>query len=295
VTQIFYKRAAIPPGGNIRLEVQFRDSAGIARDTDQFPEVEILNSLGATVRLPSNFGVRRIGEGHYRLQFTVPDGYTDGVWKDIWSATLDGFANIAQFDFNVVSQGSITAAGDTVTKPEMKIGDVPKINFTQEEIFGINVLMQKLRFRLRNTQRKPDGTRCDILSIEDMESFIWLALSEFNATPTFTAYTFADPTIYTIFSDIIVEGAYLKALPSIIPAEVGREWVVTDDGISVTPASVSGALSNILTALNSEYRAKLKEAKRNHRPAPLGMGAGQLAVAHPTFRRLRNIRYTGQF
>lgn len=295
MTQIFYKRAAIPPGGTIRLEVQFRDSAGLARDTDQFPQVEILNSAGFAVRPASNFGVRRLSEGRYRLQYVVPDGYADGTWKDTWSATLDGFANIAHFDFNVISQGTITATGDTVTSPEMKIGDIPKINFTQEEIFGINMLMQKLRFRLRNTQRKPDGTRCDILSIEDMESFLWLALSEFNATPTFTAYTFADPSIYTIFSDLVVEGAYLKSLPSLIPAEVGREWVVTDDGISVTPASVSGALNNILSALYSEYRAKLKEAKRNHRPSPLGMGAGQLAVAHPTFRRLRNIRYTGQF
>jgi hypothetical protein len=295
LTQIFYKRAAIPPGGTIRLEVQFRDSAGLARDTDQFPQIEIANSAGFIVRPASNFGVRRLSEGRYRLQYEVPDGYADGVWKDTWSATLDGFANIARFDFNVTSPGTITATGDTVSSPEMKIGDIPKINFTQEEIFGINMLMQKLRFRLRNTQRKPDGTRCDILSIEDMESFIWLALSEFNATPTFTAYTFADPSIYTIFSDLIVEGAYLKSLPSLIPAEVGREWVVTDDGISVTPASVSGALNNILSALYSEYRAKLKEAKRNHRPAPLGMGAGQLAVAHPTFRRLRNIRYTGQF
>lgn len=295
LSQIFYKRAAIPPGGFIRLEVQFRDAAGIARDTDQFPQVEITNSFGSIIRTASSFGVRRLAEGRYRLQFEIPDGYADGVWTDTWSATLDGFANIAAFDFSVISQGTITATGETVSEPEMKLGDVPKINFTQDEIYGINILMQKLRFRLRNTQRKPDGSRCDILSIDDMESFIWLALSEFNATPTFTSYTFADPTIYTIFSDLIVEGAYLKSLPSIIPAEVGREWVVTDDGISVTPASVSGALNNILSALYSEYRAKLKEAKRNHRPAPLGMGAGQLAVAHPTFRRLRNIRYTGQF
>lgn len=279
----------------IRLEVQFRDSAGLARDTDQFPQIEISNSDGVIVHPASSYGVRRLAEGRYRLQYTVPDGYADGVWRDTWSATLDGFANIANFDFNVLSQGTITATGDTVTTPEMKIGDVPKINFTQQEIYGINILMQKLRFRLRNTQRKPDGSRCDILSIDDMESFIWLALSEFNATPTFTSYTTADPSIYTIFSDLIVEGAYLKALPSLIPAEAGREWVVTDDGISVTPASVSSALSNIMSALYSEYRAKLKEAKRNHRPAPLGMGAGQLAVAHPTFRRLRNIRYTGQF
>lgn len=295
MSQIFYKRAAIPPGGVIRLEVQFRDSAGLARDTDQFPQIEIANSTGLTVHPASSYGVRRLAEGRYRLQYTVPDGYSDGVWRDTWSAALDGFANVANFDFNVLSQGSITATGDTVSSPEMKLGDIPKINFTQEEIFGINILMQKLRFRLRNTQRKPDGSRCDILSIDDMESFIWLALSEFNATPTFTAYTTADPSIYTIFSDLIVEGAYLKALPSLIPAEAGREWVVTDDGISVTPASVSAALSNIMSALYSEYRAKLKEAKRNHRPSPLGMGAGQLAVAHPTFRRLRNIRYTGQF
>lgn len=293
MTISYYKRAAVPPGGKIRLEVQFRDSAGIVRDADSGPTLIITDSTG-TDRLNTTT-IRRTGEGRYRYEYTVPDGYTDGVWRDTWTATIDGYANITTFDFNVLSKGSIEAVGDTVSNPIMKVGDRPNIEFTQEEIFGLNHLIELLRFRLRNTQIMPNGSRCDILSIQDMQSFLWLALSEFNATPTFTSYYFSDSTIYTMFSDIIVEGAYLKALAAIMPAEAGREWVATDNGINIQPASVSGSLNTVISALYQEYRAKLKEAKRNHRPSPMGMGAGQLAVANPAYRKVRNIRIYGAF
>jgi hypothetical protein len=290
----FYKRSAVPPGAKIRLEVQFRDSAGIARDADSSPTITI-NDAANTSIVNTTIGVLRTGEGRYRYDLTIPDIVVDGTWRDTWTATIDGYANITTFDFNVLTPGTIEAVGSGVTKPEMQIGDDPIISFTQEETYGINMLMKLLRFRLRNTQIMPNGSRCDILSIADMQSFLWLALSEFNATPAFTGYFFSDVPIYTTFSDIIVEGAYLKALPSIIPAETGREWVATDDGINITPASVSSALSGILGQLYTEYRAKIKEAKRNHRPAPLGMGAGQLAVANPAYRKVRNIRVFGVF
>lgn len=287
---IYYKRASVPVGGHIRLETRFRDSGGNLRDTDSYPSVEILDNDGGSVRAPSNAEVQRLADGHYRLDFEVPPGFTEGVWHDQWTAAVDGYAAIARFDFVVDSSVTAEATGETVGSPEMRIGDEPTITFNQQEIFGINVLMQALRFRLKNTQRKPDGSRCDIFSIGEMASFLNLALSEFNATPTFTGYYFSDPLIYTIFSDLLVEGAYLKALPSLVPVEAGREWVVTDNGISIQPASVSGALNNVMSSLYNEYRAKLKEAKRNHRPSPLGMGAGSILVTNPVYRRLRQIK-----
>lgn len=291
MSNIFYKRAAVPIGGRIRLEIQFKDSAGNARDTDPFPSIEILDAAGFSVRSASNDSIIRLGTGHFRFEYTVPTGFTEGVWVDQWTGQIDGYAVIAAFDFTVDSTGTAEAAGDTVSEPEMKIGDEPTIHFSQNEIFGINVLMKKLKIRLKNTQRRPDGTRCDILSVKEMAGYLDLALSEFNATPTFTGYLFSDPAIYTIFADLLVEGAYLKALPSLIPVEAGREWVVSDNGISITPASVSSSLNSVMSALYSEYRAKLKEAKRNHRPAPLGMGAGSILSSNPVYRRLRQIKF----
>ena len=294
MTAKFYKRNAVPPGGKLALQVKFKDIAGIPRDTDSFPILQISTSQG-TELFNSNVGVRRVAEGQYRYDYTVPLGQVDGVWSDVWSGIIDGYASIANFDFNVSSVNTVEATGDAVEIPLMQIGDIPVIKYTQEEVFGINTLINKLRFRLRNTQIKPDGTRCDILSVGDMEAFLWLALSEFNATPTFTGYVFSDPPVYTIWADILVEGAYLKALPSIIPAEKGREWVVTDSGVSVTPASVSDSLNNIMTSLYSEYRNKVKEAKRNHRPAPVGISAGSLTGQNTVMRKIRNLKLNGIF
>lgn len=272
----------------MRLQVQFRDSAKNAKDAASFPTVEITDSDGYVVRSPSNSGVVRMSLGKYRLEFTVPDGYEAGVWSDVWVGEVDGYEMVADFDFTVDPSGTIEADGSTVAEPIMKIGDRPYVKWTQEEIYGINVLMDMLRFRLKNTQLGRDGRRCDIFSIDEMRDFLRLSLSEFNATPTFTSYLFSDPTLYVLFADIIVEGAYLKAIPSLIPPEAGREVVITDNGIAITPASVSGALNNVLSALYTEYRAKLKEAKRNHRPPPLGMGAGSILATNPLYRRLRS-------
>ena len=294
MTAKFYKRNAVPTGGKLALQVKFKDIAGVPRDTDSMQTI-LIETHNAVEVYNSSVGVRRVAEGQYRFDFLIPQGFEDGVWSDTWTGTIDGYATIANFDFNVNSLNTIEATGDAVSTPEMKLGDKPVIKYTQEEMFGINILMEHLRYRLRNTQIKPDGRRCDILSVSDMQSFLWLALSEFNATPTFTNYFFSDPTIYTIFADILVEGAYLKALPSIIPAEKGREWVVTDSGVSVTPASVSDSLSSIMGTLYSEYRAKLKEAKRNHRPAPIGISAGSLVGQNTVFRKIRNLKLTGIF
>lgn len=288
MAQYKYKRAAVPVGGQVRLQVQFRDSAKNAKDAATFPTVEIVDGYGTVVRPASNSAVVRMSLGKYRLEYTVPDGYQAGVWADMWVGEVDGYEMNADFDFTVDPSGSIEADGLTVTEPTMKIGDKPHIVFNQEEIRGMNILMEMLRFRLKNTQVGRDGRRCDIFSIDEMRDFLKLALSEFNATPTFTSYLFSDETLYTIFADLIVEGAYLKAVPSLIPPEAGREVVITDNGISITPASVSGALGTVLSALYTEYRAKLKEAKRNHRPPPLGMGAGSILATNPLYRRLRS-------
>jgi hypothetical protein len=285
--QYRYKRSAVPVGGQIRLETQFFDSAGNKKDPESFPTVEIFDGDGYLVRAASAASVTRPALGKFRLEYTIPDGYVAGVWTDVWDATVDGYALNSVFDFNVDPGGSIVAAGSTVTVPTMKIGDKPNVKYTQAEIYGINILMEMLRFRLHNTQFGRDGQRCDIFSIDEMLDFLRLALSEFNATPTFTSYTFADGAIYGIFADLIVEGSYLKAVSSIIPTEAAKEGLLTDNGITLTPASVSAALNNVHSGLYSEYRNRVKEAKRNHRPPPIGMGAGSILASSPLYRRLR--------
>lgn len=287
MVQYYYKRDAVPVGEEIRLEVQFRDSAGNKKDADAYPTVLITDADGTVAQAATTSGVRRVAVGKYALEYTVPDGYASGVWYDTWTAELDGSPLTAEFDFAVDPSGTIEAAGGTVLTPEMEVGDDPYIEWTQGEIKGINILMSMLRYRLKNTQVKPDGVRCDIFSVSEMESFLIMALSEFNAQPAITTYSFADHATYTMWADILTEGAYLKALAMIVPPSAGQEFVINDNGVSITPASVSSAINGVMSALYSEYRAKLRAIKAHHRATPLGMGAGSILVTNPAYRRLR--------
>ena len=63
---------------------------------------------------------------------------------------------------------------------------------------------------------------CDIVTVSGVVSSN--PLSEFNMVPFFTAYTFADPLIKTLFSSAIVEGAYVIALASQSLVEKGRDF-----------------------------------------------------------------------
>lgn len=285
-----YDRQAVPAGEKIRLEIQFKDSAGNPKDASSFPSVSITDGASVVAYGPTTSGVVRSSVGLYRIDYIVPDGYTEGVWNDTWSGTLDGYGASATFDFRVSSVGSIEAAGAGVPEPEMRIGDAAHINYSQDEIYGINILMKTLRTRLRNNQTLPTGLQCDIFESNDLADFLNAALSDFNSTPTITTYLFSSPMIYNLFSDVIVEGAYIKALAALAPIQAGSELTITDNGTSLTPPQISSMIMNVATTMLSDYRARLKEIKRNHRPSAIGMGAGTIANQSPAYLKLRHRR-----
>jgi hypothetical protein len=285
-----YKRDAVPVGETIYLEVQFSDSASNVKDADSTPTIAIIDAASLDVIDTTTQSVVRIGQGKYRYQFIIPDGYTSGIWNDTWTGILDGYSISNTFDFTVDSAGSIEAT-TTIVEEEVQLGDEPEPEeFTQSEIKNINKLLKTLSDRLRSTAYKPDGTRCDTFATDMLVRFICASLSEFNATPTITGYTFNDQLVVTLFGEVITQGAMLIAWAGQSVIESGNEWTMNDNGVQVNPPPISATITTMYNAQLSDYRAKLKEIKRNLRPGPLGMGAGSILVNNPAVAKLRHRR-----
>lgn len=104
-----------------------------------------------------------------------------------------------------------------------------------------------------------------IFSKEMAEHFFTLSLSEFNATPFFTNYSFEDTRFVDTFAEILVEGAVLQALASKALIERGREFSLTEAGISFIPPSVSEMLHTQYATLLGQHFEKLKLIKDNIR------------------------------
>lgn len=288
MAQFVYNRDAVPVGSSIKLEVQYKDSAGNNKDADSTPTVRVLDADSTVVRAASSTGVGRLGLGYYRLEFAIEDGFEEGEWSDIWTASIDGYELVNTFTFIVNSIGSAEAVG-TVVEEEYEVGDDPNFgDYTQDEIKNINYLLKILKARLRNTAFKPDGSPCDVFDEDDLVSFLHVSLSEFNMTPTLTSYGFSDANVVALFSDILTQGAMLIAWSGQAIMESGREFTITDNGVVVQPPPVSSTINTQFSGQLADYRSKLREIKRNLRPGPRGMGAGSLLVTNPLTRRLRH-------
>lgn len=282
-----YSRQAVPVGETVSLEILFKDAAGNIKDADAFPTITILDAAGTEVVATTSSNVFRKGIGQYSYNLVVPTGYTQGMWNDSWTGIVDGYTLTSTFDFLVDSVGSMEAIGTTVD-PGVEIGDEPETAFSREEIKNINVLLKILKSRIQNNAFTPQGIECNVFSNDELVSFLCASLSEFNSTPTITSYGFDNPLVSQMFSDVITQGAYLIAMSAIAVIEAGREFTLNDNGVTVNPPPVSSTITSLHSSQLSDYRAKLKEIKRNHRPAPIGMGAGRIIVTNPVVRRYRH-------
>ena len=291
MAQFTYKRDSVPVGEDIYLEVQFADSVGNPKDADDTPTIRIVDASSSEVLATTSQYVIRTSQGLYRYLLTVPSGFDSGLWNDIWVGTLDGYENTGVFDFTVNSVGSITPVNTTV-EDIVAIGDAPEAEvYTQAEIKNINKLLAKLSAILRSTAFKPDGSVCNVFSTELLFQFLGASLSEFNETPTITTYTFSDDILVTLFSSILTQGAMLVAWSGQAILEAGNEWTMNDNGVTIQPAPVHNAISSMYNAQLSDYRAKLKEIKRNLRPSIVGISAGRgFAVNSPAVMKLRHLR-----
>jgi len=285
-------------GSTIVLEIDIRDAMGNRADADSLPEVAIIDSEDAVLRARSSTNVTRIDEGRYRLAYLVPGSGHAGIWIDHWYATLNGFETEASLNFIVLTNSAeIEMAGD-------QIGDDARVTYTEEEIIGLNKLLAMLKARLKNDtyvesideHGVTQFVHCPIFTDTELTWFLNCSLSEFNQTPHFTDFMFSDNVIsgrdggIGRYSHILVEGAAILAVAAQMLIEAGKEFVITDNGISMNPPPLSTTLNNQLSTFVANHMEKLKAIKCSIKPQPLGIGSFRVLAISPNYLRLRHLR-----
>ncbi len=279
-------------GETIQLKVLFSDNSANPVDLDAFPTIQIVDSSGAIYMPPTSVGVYRMSTGLYAFDFTTPINGPQGTWSDYWAGLWSGTSLTGSFMF-IVSNIPLPGPVDGYEQ----LGDVPTEELTQTTIHNVNILMNLLRKRLQSTgwHRTVDVhgntvyENCDIFSVDELYNFLCLALGEFNQTPHFTNFTFDNDAIL-YFRDVIVEGGFLQSISSKALIEKGREFNITDNGLSFTPPQVADMLINLHSALLGPYRDKLKAIKYQFKSFA---GIGTYTITNginPAINRLRHLR-----
>jgi hypothetical protein len=295
---LYTRGTQVITGGTIQLKAQFSNSVGIPADLADFPRVQIVQPNTSLYRDYSSAGVYKLDTGLYALNFEVPINAMIGVYTDNWLG-IDGYGNTTRGSFNFIVANTDLAAPNI--DGYVHLGDIPELDLSQNALININRLMQILRMRLQSSGVRPttDGygntvyENCNIFTIDEMFAFLCSSLSEFNNTPHFSEFTFEDDIVVD-FRDVIVEGAYIMALASKALIEKGREFTISDNGLSYQPPAVADLLNSQMSTLLSAYREKLHYIKANFKPNPLGLGSLRITAVSPLLLRLRH-RRAGQF
>ena len=168
-------------------------------------------------------------------------------------------------------------------------------------------MLKFLKARLRNDGKKPVRDQfgaivydaygdivteeCNVFSDDLLVCFLCQALSEFNMVPFFTSYTFADELIYKLFAAALTEGAYVFATASQALVEKGRDFTISDGGLSYQPPMLGEFLQSHYGTWLTSYRERLKFIKNSIRPGPKSFGTySNLSSGAPAFTRLRHVR-----
>jgi hypothetical protein len=118
-------------------------------------------------------------------------------------------------------------------------------------------------------------------------------LAEFNSVPHFTSFTFNDTNFCNTFQHELTEGAFILSMALQGLREKGREFQITDDGLSYQPPQIADYLKSFVTEFGVAYRDRLKFIKCQFKPNPTGFGTVYSLAGggvSPAFIRLRHLR-----
>jgi hypothetical protein len=295
VGQIVARGELIEPTNFVNLTIQFKDGNGNLINTDVFPNVSIVSPTGLVVLSPTSQGVGQVGVGQYNYIFQAPIDGPFGVWNDVWIGYINGFMVQQTFSFVI----SHTDLPNINSDGYLHLGDDPGFQYSQAAIFNINKCIKMMKARL-NSAGKAKSTDsygnviyvdCDIFSIDMLATFVAMSLNKFNTTPYFTNFVFEDSHFFAQFAQVIADGAVLYAMASQALIERGREFQLTDQGISFNPPTISELLNTQFNTALAHHWEEIKYIKNSMRPGPRGLGVfGMTSGLNPAFARLRHLR-----
>lgn len=135
---------------------------------------------------------------------------------------------------------------------------------------------------------KDTDPRCWAFTEDEIDMYLEIGLANFNQTPMFTGFVWGD--LEERWLSLIVIGGQIAALYAQGLIEAGREFTITDNGISFNPPQISGYMQTIASQLLGFYTAQLKEVKGNMKPSPEAVGTFRILAIHPAFMRIRHLR-----
>jgi len=141
---------------------------------------------------------------------------------------------------------------------------------------------------MARAQLKDTDPTCWAFSEDEIDMYLESALSDFNATPMFTRFQWHD--LEDRWLHILALGAQVFALFAQGLVEVGREFVITDNGISFQPPPISSHFQSTATTLLAHYQQNKELIKGNMKPTPSAVGVFTVLAINPMLTRLRHLR-----
>ena len=287
------RSAIVSPTDTVQLRVQF-ESAGAPVDLDAYPTITLVQPSGTVITGPTSLGVYRLDIGLYGFDFPAPIDSSLGVWSDIWTGKLAGVTvrNTLNFVIYTTQMPAVNTDG------YIHLGDDPGFHYSQIATGNINKLVKALKARLNSSGKSRTKDQfgnvifedCDIYTVDQLVTFIATSLTAFNQIPHFTFFTFEDTEIIDNFFEVLVQHATIYALSSKALIERGREFNISDNGLTFQPPTVSELMNSQWSAELSNWWEKVKLIKGNMKPSPFGLGTLRPMAVSPQFLRLRHLR-----
>jgi hypothetical protein len=267
----------------VKLLITIKDQYGNPIATDAIPRLAIVQPGGLVYLAQTSTGIVQDLDqqgnpilGQFYYNFTVPLNGPYGVWNDIWTAQVNGYALTQTLSF-IVSGTQIPE--NPSSDGLLHLGDEFPTQYSQQSIFNINKLLKMLKERLnsdgKSVSKDAYGNttyiNCSNFSISTLVTFLSMSLSHFNLVPYVTYFDFDDTEFVGQYGEMIVQIAAAFAMYSKSLIERGAELTLSDNGITFTPAQVADFLRGQADTIMNGYAETLKSLKNTMRPLPLGL------------------------
>jgi len=151
----------------------------------------------------------------------------------------------------------------------------------------IKEMIDDLRVMILDKEVK-DDVWCAQFTDEELYVYLKKALKDINAHPYVTDYTL--DTAPEDWEYLICLGAQIMAYIALGVVEKGREFEITDQGISFMPPRIGDYLQAHASNLMTTYADLKEKIKLHYRPNPRAVGTFRVLAISPAYLRLRHLR-----